>query len=160
MAGFLRVWAPRAGWFGANLVNTETNIGTGGVSVADSTTTSYILPVPGVLTSYSKAEAILVGLNFSISVAAVSAAGTVLMQAFKRNNQGTPADVTLTGTKSIEADVVTTTQYTYSFPITASDASCLFLQNDMCRIDVVTTNTVGTQPNMRVSGMWAIRRAG
>lgn len=159
MSAYTRIFAPRGGWFGAQLVNTSCVIGTGGVSIVDTSTTSYIVPVPGYISNFStKGEALLVALNFSISVAAVSASGTVLLQAFKRNNQGTPADVTLTATKSIETDVVTTTQWTYAWPLTAQDT--IFYTTDMLRVDAVTTNTVGTQPTMKVSALWAVRRVG
>lgn len=159
MFAYSRIWAPRAGWFGTQLMSTGIELGTGGITIADTATTSVLIPVPGIITTYSKAEAVLVALNFQVSIAALSAAGTVLMQAFKRNNQGTPADVTLTGTQSIEADVVTTLQWTYAFPITATaDSSLIFKTTDALRLDIVTTNSVGTQPTMNVTAMWAIRR--
>lgn len=158
MGIYTKIFAPRSGWYGTQLVATGVELGTGAITIADTATTSITCPVPACITSFSKSEAVLVALNFSIIVAAVSASGTVLMQAFKRKNAGTPADKTLTAPISIEADVVTTTDWTYAWPITAVDPDVLFSTTDALRIDIVTTNSVGTQPTMAVSALWAVRR--
>lgn len=160
MSAFTRIWAPRAGWFGANLVNTAVEIGTGAVSIADTTTTSIVCPVPGVLTSYTKAEAILVGINFSVMVVAVSAGQTVTVQAFKRNNQSTPADKTLTAAKSILSGIVSVLDQTYSLPITAVDPDVIFQNADALRFDFAASGAVSVQPTMTISCCWAVRRAG
>lgn len=156
MSAFNRVWAPRAGWFGAQL--TSTHVSTLGRTIGDSNTVSLLLPTPGIITSYPKSEALLVALNMNALVAAVSAGQTVTVQAFKRLNAGTPADKTLTATLSVMADVVTTTDWTYAFPITATDTDCLFHTTDACRLDFVSSGAVSTQPIVTISAMWAIRR--
>ena len=94
---------PKPGAFGRSFTVESVSVGTGGTSVANTATTSVILPTPG-----RKCQ--LVGLNINALVAAAST-GTVTAQVFKRNNvPASPADVTLTATKSLKSDVVTTLQ--------------------------------------------------
>src|SRR6185503_10525885 len=95
--------------------------------------------------------------NFQSLVAAASSGGTVLAQVFKRDNSGTPADRTLTATKSIEADVVTVLDKSYAMPITSTSIqNVTFVSGDACRIDVVAVSAVQTQPTMVFTGLWAI----
>jgi hypothetical protein len=155
---YSRVYAPRAGWFGGQLVNTH--VSTIGKTIGDSNTVSLLLPVPGFITSYNKGEAVLVALNLNADVAAVSAGQTVTVQAFKRANTGTPADKTLTATLSVMADIITTTRWTYAFPITATGIDTLFQTTDACRLDFVSSGSVTTQPQVTISATWAIRRVG
>ena len=157
--GLTGLWAPRAGWFGTQLIDTEVALGTGGTSIGNSTTTSVLLPVPGFITSYSKGEAKLVALNMQGLVAAVMGSGTILAQAFRRINAGTPADQALTAaTLDLSATGMTSLDWTFAWPITATDSQCLFKTTDACRIDIVTTGTVNTQPTATIGALWAIRR--
>jgi hypothetical protein len=158
MSAYTRIFAPRAGWFGAQLVNTAIEIGTGAVTIADTTTTSVVVPIPGVLTSFPKAEGIIVGINYSVMVVAASAGQTVTVRAFKRNNQSTPADKALTAAKSILADIVTVLDTTYSLPITAVDPDVIFQTGDALRFDFAASGSVSTQPTMTLSCCWAVRR--
>lgn len=138
-------------WTSTQLVSTSVQVGTGATSVANSTTTSVILPKPACTTCQ------LVLLQIAGQVAAVSASGTVLAQAFKRDNAGTPADRTLTGTRSLESDVIDTAGKTYAFAITSTSiVNLTFQTSDMARIDIVTNNTVGTQPTATFVALWAI----
>lgn len=138
-------------WTDTKLVTTSVNVGTGSTTVADTATTSIILPRPHC------AQCQLLGVSMQALVAALSASGTVLAQVFKRDNSGTPADRTLTATKSMEADVITTLQKSYAIALTATAiANLTFVTGDICRIDVVTTNTVGTQPTAVFTATWAI----
>lgn len=158
MSAFNRLWSPRAGWFGTQLVNTAAMLGTGGTSISNNTTTSIILPVPGGLTTYSKCEVFLAALTVNGLVAGVVATGDMLATVYRRNNQGTPANVAMTGSKSLTSSIIATADKTYAFAITATDANAIFLSGDSCRIDVVTTDTVNTQPTVVISALWAIRR--
>lgn len=156
--GLTGIWAPRAGWFGVNLVNTAVVVGTGGTSIADSVTTSVLSEVPGSITSFSRSEAKLVAANVTVLVAAASA-GTVTARIFKRNNQpAVPADVAMTATLSLKTDIVTTLDWTYAFALTATDAQALFSTTDACRIDLVASGAVTTQPTATISLLWAVRR--
>lgn len=138
-------------WTDTKMVTTVAPVGTGSITIADTATTSILLPKPHCT------ECQLLGVNFQVLVAALSAGGTVLAQVFKRDNSGTPADRTLTATKSIEADVVTVLDKSYSFALTSTSIQNLtFVSGDACRIDIVTTSTVGTQPTMVFTGTWAI----
>ena len=129
----------------------DARLGTGGTTIADTATTSVTLPKPACT------ECQLLSLRLDALVAAISAAGTVLAQVFKRDNSGTPANRTLTGTKSLEADVIDTTDKSYAFAITSTSIQNLTFQStDTARIDVVTTSSVGTQPTVTVTALWAI----
>lgn len=154
------IWRPRAGWFGSALVDTEVSIGTGGTSVGNSGTTSVLLPVPGGITSFTQCEAQLVAVNMQALVAGAMASGTILAQVFRRINSGTPTDQSMTGTLSLASDIVTTLDWTYAFPLTATGPQRLFKTTDACRIDIVTTGTVNTQPTVVIAALWAMRRVG
>lgn len=140
-----------AQWADTHLVTTSAPIGTGSITIADTATTSILLPRP------HAAQCQLLGISMQVLVAALSAGGTVLAQVFKRDNSGTPTDRTLTGTKSLEADVVTVLDKSYAIAITATSIQNLtFVPGDCCRIDVVTTSSMGTQPTMLFTATWAI----
>lgn len=142
----------RALWGDVRFLSTEVQIGTGGTAIADSATTSVLIPKP------ASTQCQLIRLDFTALVAALSAGGTVLGQVFKRDNSGTPADRTLTGTKSFEADIITVLDQTYPWAITATSIQNLtFLATDACRMDVVTTSSVGTAPVITVCALWAIQ---
>lgn len=148
---FPNYFRPKAPYLGAQLVSTAVQLGTGGTSIGNSTTTSVMVPKP------PGTNVQLVGLTLNGYVAALSAAGTVLAQVFKRDNASTPADRTLTATRSLEADVIAVADKSYPFPITSTSIQNLtFRSTDSCRCDVVTTNTVGTQPTVTLVALWAI----
>lgn len=139
-------------WGDVQLVTTSVPVGTGATTVADTATTSIVLPRPHC------AQAQLLGVSLQALVAALSASGTVLAQVFKRDNAAaSPADRTLTATKSLEADVITVLQKSYNIAITSTSIQNLtFVTGDIARIDVVTTNSVGTQPTVTFTALWAI----
>lgn len=157
---YSRIFAPRAGWFGAQLVTTSVPVGTGATTLTNSTTTSVLMPVPGIMTSFAKAEVVLVALNMQAFVAGVPNSANMTAQAFRRINAGTPADQALTATLSMKSDIITTVDWTYAWPITATNAQCLFLTTDAFRIDLVVTDTVTTQPTVTFGATWAVRRVG
>src|ERR1035437_6890837 len=127
---YSRVYAPRAGWFGAQLVATDCEIGTGAVTIADTATTSIVCPVPGIITTYTKAEAALVALNFSVMAVGVSAGQTLTIQAFRRVNAGTPADKAMTAVTSTLAAIVPPTHWPCALPITATRSDPIFQTTD------------------------------
>lgn len=159
MGLYTKLWSPRAGNFEVRYTNTEASLGTGGTSIGNSTTTSILLPVPGMMTTQSKAEVRLISLNVQGLVAAImNASGTIKAQVFRRINAGTPSDQALTGTFDLSATGLSSLDWTFAFPITGTETNCLFLTTDACRIDVVTTDTVSTQPTALISAAWAIRK--
>jgi hypothetical protein len=141
-----------AAWAGVQLVNSECRIGTGGTAVADTATTSVVLPKPAVTSCQ------LVSLSINAITAAASAGGVVTAQVFKRNNvPAVPTNVTLTATRSIEADVITVGSTTYAFAITATSVQNLTFQfSDLCRIDIVAASSLETAPVLTFTGLWAI----
>lgn len=145
---------PKAPYFGTQLVTTAVRIGTGGMALINSTTTAITVPKPAGFIAQ------LVSIELDALVAGVPNSGDMLAQVFKRDNSGTPANRTLTATKSLTATVVTVTDKTYAFPITSTSVvNCTFLQTDTCRCDVVLTDTVTTQPTVTLVATWALIRA-
>lgn len=144
-------YRPTAPMLGVLPNTTSVQIGTGATAIADSTTTSVLLPKP-TCTSCQ-----LIAVAFTALIAAASSGGTVTMQVFKRDNSGTPADRTLTATKSIEADVVTVADATYQVPITATAIqNVTFAASDACRVDVVAGSAIQTAPVITIVALWAI----
>lgn len=132
------------------MVNTEVQVGTGATSIGNSGTTSVSLPKPACT------ECQLLGIQFTALVAAASA-GTVSAQVFKRDNSGTPANRTLTATKSLLSDIVTVLDKTYPLAITSTSIqNNTFQSTDTARIDLVASGTVSTQPTVAFSALWAI----
>lgn len=145
----------KQGNFGLVLVTTSAKLGTGGTSIVNSTTTSITLPKP------SNCVAQLLGVELQALIAGVPNTGDMLAQIFKRDNSGTPADRTLTGTKSLTSSIVATADKTYAFALTATSVVNLTFQStDTCRIAVVCTDTVTTQPTAVIAALWAITRMG
>lgn len=149
MSAFTSFFKPKPGSFGQNLVVTSAKIGTGGTTVTNSTTTSVVLAKP-----FEKA--FLKGLSINAQTACLSNGGTVTVQVFKRDNVGTPADRTLTATKSIEADVIDTSGKSYEIAITGTIAQRVFQKSDLCRIDVVAASTIDTAPVLDIVAVWAV----
>lgn len=133
------------------LNSTSAKIGTGGTSVSNSTTTSVTIPKPPVT------ECQLISLRLDALIACLSNGGTVTAQVFKRDNSGTPANRTLTATKSIEADVITVADTSYAFAITSTSiVNLTFQASDTCRCDIVAASTIDTQPTIAITAEWAI----
>ena len=149
MSAFTSIFRPKPGNFGQNLTIESVAVGTGGTSVADTATTSVCIATP-----MRKVQ--LVGIAINALVAGAST-GAITVQAFKRNNSiASPADVTLTATKSIKSDVITTLQKSYTIAITGTDAGTIFQAGDILRIDVVAASTVTTQPTVNVVATFAV----
>lgn len=137
--------------YGSMLTNTAVQLGTGGTTIVDSTTTTILLPKP------ASFQCELVALQYNAHVAAVSGGGTVLMQVSKRNNLGTPATAAITGTFSLESDAVTATDWAFNVPITATtQLAQTFNTNDVALVTVVSGSTLGTQPTGTLVATWAL----
>ena len=145
MSAFTSFWKPKGGSFGLQLVSTGIEIGTGGIAVAPSATTSVILPKP-----YRKCQ--LLSLSIQVTTAAIGG-GAITAQAFKRVSA---ADKTLTATSDLTATQFTTLQVSYKFPITAGDKDTIFALADTCRIDLVAASTVSTAPQLVIQAEWAV----
>lgn len=146
---------PKPGRFGVNVASTSCQIGTAvGFTIATSGTTSIHIPVPN-----RKCQ--LVSLNL-VAMTAAAGSGAITAQAFRRNNTGTPADVTITAAKSLTTSVVNPTDAAYNMAITATDAQATFYpvtsttKGDTLRIDVVAAGTVTTQPQASIVAEWAV----
>lgn len=141
---------PKGAYFGVQFVTSAVQVGTGATTVADTATTSVLLPKPPCTTCQ------LVGLNVTILIAA-ACTGTVTAQVFKRDNSGTPADRTLTATKSLKSDVATTLDKSYAIAITATaPQNVTFQAGDACRVDLAAAAAVTTQPTATITAIWAV----
>lgn len=129
-------YRPLPGRFGNLLELASQAIGTGGTSVANSATTTVIIPTP-----YGKSYV------DRVSVAAITAAASssaVTVQFFKQSGATKTA---LTAATSIKSDVITAaTGAVYPVAITGTDAARLLNQGDCLICDVVAAGTVTTQP--------------
>jgi len=143
------MFRPKPGNFGQNLAIESVAIGTGGTSVANSATTSVCIATP-----MRKCQLIGLAINGLVAGASTSA---LTIQGFKRDNSiASPADVTLTATKSIKSDVISTLQKSYTVAITGTDAGTILQAGDVLRIDVVAAGTVTTQPTVNVVATFAM----
>lgn len=149
MSAFTSMFRPKPGNFGQNLTVESVALGTGGTSVANTATTSVVIGTP-----MRKCQLIGLAINGLVAGASTSA---LTIQGFKRDNSiASPADVTLTATKSIKSDVITTLQKSYTVAITGTDAGTIFQAGDILRIDVVAAGTVTTQPTVNVVATFAM----
>lgn len=138
MATFPFNFRPLANRFGNLLEMSSTALGTGGTTVANSATTTVIIPTPNT-------KAYVDRISVAGLVAAVST-GAVTVQFFKQSGATKTA---LTNTLSIRNDVITAaTAATYAVTITASDVVRLIQPGDCVICDVVAAGTVSTQPTV------------
>lgn len=152
---FLNRYLP--GNFGIEPTITGVKLGTtGGYTINDTATTSIYIPIPHRLCR-------VIRVSVGGPTAALSAGGTVKLQVFKRTTSAAaPADVALTASTSIEADVITAAG-NFDWPVTASDADTVCMVStagigDLIRLDVVASAAVGTQPELVVTVQYNIIR--
>lgn len=145
ISSFFRPLAQRSG---LQILATSAAIGTGGLALTATATVSVHVPVP-------REKCKLISLNL-IAKTAAAGSGAITAQAFRRNNVGTPADVTISATKDLTATVITVADKAYPIAITATDAQCIFQVNDTLRVDLVAAATVSTAPQMAVCAEWAL----
>ena len=139
----------KPGAFGTERLVTSVVVGTGGTSIGNTATTSVLVPVP-------RASVQIASISINALVAAASS-GTVTATVFKRDNQpASPADVALNTAISLKSDVVTTLDWTYDVPIitTLTVPQRRFQLNDACRVDLIASGTVSTQPTVTITIRW------
>lgn len=115
-ATWLDNFMPNPGDFGAMFQTLSRAIGTGGVALTGTATTSVYVGVPA---------------SREFAVVAASAQGylgftgasAITAQLVRINNQNTPANVTLTAAQDITTTVYTGTDNNVDFPITATDTN-------------------------------------
>lgn len=148
MPNFTSLFRPLASRSGVQLVTTTAAFGTGGLALTATATVSVNVPVPN-------RKSKLLSLTICAQTAAAGG-GAITAQAFRRNNTGTPADVTLTAAKDLTATVFTVADKAYTFAITAADKDCIFAVGDTIRVNVVAATTVTTAPQMVVVAEWGV----
>lgn len=146
MANWPFAFRPLAGRFGNMLEFTDAAIGTGGTSVANSTTTTIMVPTPFTKTYVDR-------LSLAAITPAVSA-GTVTVQFFKQSGATKTA---LTATTSIKNDVLTgANPATYNVAVTATDPTRLFQPGDIMLVDIVASGTITTQPVVSAQSAFSV----
>lgn len=115
-------------------------IGTGGTTVADSATTTVSISSPSV-------EGFVDSLSMRADVAAVSASGTVLLTVYKWD-VAAGAAVALNTAVSLEAAGLTALKTVLPITVlaTLTPAQRTKLAEDTFYAEIVTNNSVGTQP--------------
>lgn len=146
LTSFTALFRPLPNRSGVQLVQGAAAIGTGGLALTETATVSVNVPMP-------RRTCKLLSLNVTVQTAAAGS-GAITVQAFKRDNVGTPANRTLTGTLSL---VVATADKAYAMPITTTtDSQLIFTPGDTLRIDVVAAGTVTTAPQAVISAEFAV----
>lgn len=143
-----RYFRPVPSDFGGMLQSLGRAIGTGGVALTGTATTSVYLPVPASRT-WAVVGASGQGLLGATGASAITA------QLVRINNQGTPANVTLTAAQDITTTVFTAADNNVDFPITATDAQATGLPGDTLLWKVVCVGNV-TAPNLVMAAEIAV----
>jgi hypothetical protein len=135
-ANWPRNFRPQPGFFGALLLSMGAAIGTGGVPLTGTATTTVFVPVP------AARKFAVTGASMQGPTAAVG--GSTITAQLIRDNAGTP--VTLTAATSITNAVIT--GLCTDWPVTASDANRTCNAGDTLRWEVVAATTVTTAPQL------------
>lgn len=143
-----RFFRPIPADFGAALQTLGRAIGTGGVALTGTATTSIYLPIPASRT-FAVVAASGQGLLGATGASAITA------QLIRENNQGTPAAVTLTAAQDITTTVFSGGDNNVDFPITATNQNSMCQPGDTLRWEVVCVGNV-TAPNLLLAAEIAI----
>lgn len=132
----------QAGMWGVTPDHTAVFIGTGGIAVAPTATTSTYFDVPN--RQYWLVASNLIGTVAAIGSAAITA------QIIRSDNSGAPTDRVITAATSIKSDFIPTAGPggNYNVPITATNQVRVVNPGDTVRCDVVAVGTVTTQPQV------------
>ncbi len=142
---------PHPSDFGAAFQTLSRAVGTGGVALTGTATTSLYLGVPA-SRKFSVCSASGQGLLGATGASAITA------QLVRINNQGAaPANVTLTAAQDITTTVFTGTDNNVDFPITATDANRSCSPGDTLLWKVVCVGDI-TAPVLTLAAEIAIRR--
>ena len=134
-AAWPRVQRLLPGDFGAMFQTLSRAVGTGGVALTGTATTSVYLGIPASRT-FAVVAASAQGLLGFTGASAITA------QLVRINNQSTPANVTLTAAQDITTTVFTGTDNNVDFPITATDANRVLSPGDTLLWKVVCVGNV------------------
>lgn len=146
MANWPFAFRPLPGRFGNQLEFADSAIGTGGTSVANTATTTILIPTPNTKTFIDKLSIA------AITPAASSAAVTV--QFFKQSGATKTA---LCAATSIKSDVITgANPAVYSVAITGADPARLLQAGDIILVDIVAAGTVTTQPTASLQVAYSV----
>lgn len=146
MANWPFAFRPLAGRFGNLLEFVNANIGTGGTTVANSATTTVLVPTPNTKVYVDRLS--LAGLTAAASAAAVT------VQVFKQSGATRTA---LTAATSIRNDVITAaTGAVYNLAISGSEPARLIQPGECLVCDVVAAGTVSTQPVVMVQCTYSV----
>lgn len=152
-AAWPRNFRPLPSDFGALFQTLSRAIGTGGVALTGTATTSVYLGVPASRT-FAVVAASGQGLLGATGASAITA------QLIRINNSGSSTsatNVTLTAAKDITTTVFTGTDNNVDFPITASDADATCSPGDTLLFKVVCVGNV-TAPNLTLAAEIAVIR--
>lgn len=149
-ASWPRNFRPLPSDFGAMFQTLSRAIGTGGVALTGTATTSVYLGVPASRT-FAVVAASGQGLLGATGASAITA------QLVRINNQGTPANVTLTAAQDITTTVYTGTDNNVDFPITATDVQATCFPGDTLLWKVVCVGNV-TAPVLSLAAEIAVIR--
>ncbi len=134
------MWRPKPGRFGVMPEAVGVGLGSSGVTISNSATTTIVVPGSG--TGKVRVNRIVVA-----GPTAAGSAGTVTLQV--RKNNGT-TQTNLTAATSIKSDVLTASGL-FVWAVTASDINRVMSATEWLEVLVVASGTVTTQPNLTLS---------
>lgn len=143
-------FAPHPSDFGAMFQTLGRAIGTGGIALTGTATTSVYVPIPASRVFKVVAANMTGYLGFT-------GASAITAQLIRSNNQNTPSAVTLTAAQDITTTVFTGTDNNVDFPITATETNTFCLPGDTLYWSLVCVGNV-TAGVLQAAVEVAIRR--
>lgn len=137
-----RNFRPTPNNFATMLHTLSAAIGTGGVALTGTATTTVYVPLP-------RGRTVFVYNASMQGVTAAGGSGTITAQLVRMNNQGTPAAVTLTAATSITAGVISGTDNNVEWTVTpAARSDNVCLPGDTLMWKIVAAATAATAPQL------------
>jgi hypothetical protein len=149
MGAFSRVFKPRPGDFGEQLIQGTAAIGTGGRALTATATVSVQVPKP-----LRKVQVIGVAIN---GFTAAAGSGTITAQVFKVVGGNAGTRTALTAAFDLTTGGITTLDKTLVVPLSSgSDATNLLQAADALTVDIAAAGTVTTAPQAILTALMAV----
>jgi hypothetical protein len=148
MGAFDRVFKPKPGHFGEQLVQGAAQIGTGGRALTATATVSVQIPKP-----LRKCQVISIAIN---GFTAAAGSGAITAQVFKVVGGNGGTRTALTGTFDLTTGGITTLDKTLTVAITGTNANCIVQDVDALTVDLVAAGSVTTAPQAILTALLAV----
>ena len=149
MSAFSRLWLPKPGRFGLQLVTPVVDIGTGARLPVASSTVYVQLGKP-----YASCQLINLSIN---GLTAAAGSGAITAQVFRVVGGASGTRTALTATFDLTSGGFTTLDKPFNWAITGTDTQCITQNVDAYTIDLVCAGTLTTTPQIVVTPTLAVR---